>query len=108
MTMRPTQGPRDIGWRIMETRAYNNAFISACISIFIPLFIWGNVIAFLPWLVKKLELPDSTLGFLFMIFAGMQITVSQISGRVIIPRIGSKKTLALGMLIISTGAILFG
>ena len=106
--MRPTQGPRDIGWRIMETRAYNNAFISACISIFIPLFIWGNVIAFLPWLVKKLELPDTTLGFLFMVFAVIQITVSQISGRIIIPRLGSKKTLALGMLIISTAPIFIG
>ena len=71
----------------METKIYNNAFISACISIFIPLFVWGNIIAFLPRLVNNLKLPDSTLGFLFMFFAMMQIIVSQISGRIIIPKI---------------------
>ena len=92
----------------METKIYNNAFISACISIFIPLFVWGNIIAFLPWLVNNLKLPDSTLGFLFMFFAMMQIIVSQISGRIIIPKIGSKKTLALGMLIFATSPFFFG
>lgn len=92
----------------METKIYNNAFISACISIFIPLFVWGNIIAFLPWLVNNLKLPDSTLGFLFMFFAMMQIIVSQISGRIIIPKIGSKNTLAIGMLIFATSPFFFG
>ena len=91
----------------MEARVYNNAFISACISIFIPLYVWGNIIAFLPWLVKSLQLPDSTLGFLFMLFALNQIVVSQITGRVIIPKIGSKKTLVIGMLIFSTSPFFF-
>ena len=86
----------------MEVKVYNKAFISACISIFIPLFVWGNIIAFLPWLVINLQLPDSTLGFLFMVFALNQILVSQITGRIIIPKIGSKKTLIIGMLIFST------
>ena len=92
----------------METKVYNKAFISACISIFIPLFVWGNIIAFLPWLVRSLQLPDSTLGFLFMVFALNQIIVSQITGRVIVPKIGSKKTLVIGMLIFATSPFFFG
>jgi len=48
-------------------KIYINAFISACISIFIPLFVWGNIIAFLPWLANELNLLDSSLGF-FLIF----------------------------------------
>ena len=51
----------------METKIYNNAFISACISIFIPLFVWGNIIAFLPWLVNNLKLPDSTRFFIYVL-----------------------------------------
>ena len=64
-----------------DQKIYINAFISACISIFIPLFVWGNIIAFLPWLANELNLLDSSLGFLFMTFALMQIIVSQISGK---------------------------
>ncbi len=91
-----------------DQKIYINAFISACISIFIPLFVWGNIIAFLPWLANKLNLLDSSLGFFFMFYAMMQIIVSQISGRLIIPKIGSKKTQALGMLIFSTHTIFLG
>ena len=91
-----------------EQKIYILAFISACISIFIPLFVWGNIIAFLPWLANKFNLLDSSLGFFFMFYAMMQIIVSQISGRLIIPKIGSKKTQALGMLIFSTHTILLG
>ena len=91
-----------------EQKIYIHAFISACISIFIPLFVWGNIIAFLPWLANKFNLLDSSLGFFFMFYAMMQIIVSQISGRLIIPKIGSKKTQALGMLIFSTHTILLG
>ena len=34
-----------------EQKIYIHAFISACISIFIPLFVWGNIIAFLSVIV---------------------------------------------------------
>ena len=91
-----------------DQKIYINAFISACISIFIPLFVWGNIIAFLPWLANELNLLDSSLGFLFMTFALMQIIVSQISGRVIIPKLGSKKTQALGMLVFAICPFAFG
>jgi|TARA_B110000438_G_scaffold257624_1_gene265843 MFS family permease len=91
-----------------DHKIYIHAFISACITIFIPMFVWGNIIAFLPWLVNKLNLLDSSLGFLFMLFAMMQIIVSQVSGRLIIPKIGSKKTQAIGMLIFSTCPFFFG
>ena len=90
-----------------DHKIYIHAFISACITIFIPMFVWGNIIAFLPWLVNKLNLLDSSLGFLFMLFAMMQIIVSQVSGRLIIPKIGSKKTQAIGMLIFSTCPFFF-
>ncbi len=91
-----------------DHKIYIHAFISACITIFIPLFVWGNIIAFLPWLANKLNLLDSSLGFFFMLYAMIQIIVSQISGRLIIPKIGSKKTQALGMLIFSTHTIFLG
>ncbi len=35
---------------------YLRGFISACISIFVPLFIWGNTIAHLPYFINKIEI----------------------------------------------------
>ena len=43
-----------------------------------------------------------------MVFALNQILVSQITGRIIIPRIGSKKTIIIGMLIFATSPFFFG
>ena len=93
---------------ITEKKILDNAFIAACISIFIPLYIWGNIIAYLPFLANDLNLPNSTLGFLFMFFGIAQILMSQIAGRYIIPLMGSKETLIIGILIFSISPFIFG
>ena len=80
---------------------YLRGFISACISIFVPLFIWGNTIAHLPYFINKIEMANTSLGFFFMLFSAIQIIFSQFAGRIIIPKIGSKNTLSLGILIFS-------
>ena len=64
-----------------DHKIYIHAFISACITIFIPMFVWGNIIAFLPWLVNKLNLLDSSLGFLFMLFANSSDTKNNESNK---------------------------
>jgi len=80
---------------------YLRGFISACISIFVPLFIWGNTIAHLPYFINKIDMANTSLGFFFMLFSAIQIIFSQFAGRLIIPKIGSKNTLSLGILIFS-------
>ena len=56
---------------------YLRGFISACISIFVPLFIWGNTIAHLPYFINKIEMANTSLGFFFMLFSAIQIIFSQ-------------------------------
>ncbi len=91
-----------------EKKILQRAFIASCVAIFIPLYVWGNIIAYLPYLANKLNLPDSTLGFLFMCFAIAQIIMSQIAGKKIIPIIGSTQTIIIGILIFSISPLIFG
>ena len=71
---------------------YLRGFLSACIAIYMPLFMWGNTIAHLPYFMNKIGMPSTSLGFFFMILSGIQIIFSQFAGRLIIPKIGSKNT----------------
>ena len=80
---------------------YLRGFLSACIAIYMPLFMWGNTIAHLPYFMNKIGMPSTSLGFFFMILSGIQIIFSQFAGRLIIPKIGSKNTLSIGILIFS-------
>ena len=39
----------------MEKQLYLNSFFSASISIFVPVFIWGNTVSHFPWIIEKLD-----------------------------------------------------
>ena len=92
----------------MEKKLHFNNFISASISIFIPIFIWGNTVSHFPWIIEKLDFTNSTIGFLLMYFSIIQLISSQTAGRIIIPKIGTRNTLIIGIIIFSISPITFG
>ena len=93
---------------MIEVKIFNNAFIAGCIAIVIAFFVWGNLIAFLPWFALNLNLADTTFGIYFTLFGFSQIFVSQIAGRIIIPKFGTTKTLIIGTILFSIAPIIFG
>ena len=92
----------------MEKKLHFNNFISASISIFIPIFIWGNTVSHFPWIIEKLDFTNSTIGFLLMYFSIIQLISSQTAGRIIIPKIGTRNTLIIGIIIFSISPVTFG
>ena len=91
----------------MDNKIYLNSFFSASIAIFVPLFIWGNTLSHIPWIFQKLEMNNSILGYLFMIFSLVQLLFSQLSGRLIIPYLGSRNSLVIGLIVFSSTPIFF-
>ncbi len=91
----------------MDKKIYLNSFFSASIAVFVPLFIWGNTLSHIPWIFQKLEMNNSTLGYLFMIFSLVQLFFSQLSGRLIIPNLGSRISLVIGLVVFSSTPIFF-
>ena len=92
----------------MEKKLHFNSFIAASIAIFIPIFIWGNTVSHFPWIIEKLDFTNSTIGFLLMYFSIVQLIASQTAGRLIIPAIGTRNTLIIGIIIFSISPITFG
>ena len=92
----------------MENKLYLNSFFSACIAMFVPIFIWGNTVSHFPWIIEKLNFTNRTIGFLLMYFSIVQLISSQIAGRLIVPKIGTRNTLVIGILIFSFSPITFG
>lgn len=92
----------------MEKKLHFNNFISASIAIFIPIFIWGNTVSHFPWIIEKLDFTNSTIGFLLMYFSIIQLISSQTAGRIIIPKIGTRNTLIIGIIIFSISPVTFG
>ena len=92
----------------MQKKLHFNSFIAASIAIFIPIFIWGNTVSHFPWIIEKLKFTNSTIGFLLMYFSIVQLIASQTAGRIIIPKIGTRNTLLIGIIIFSISPITFG
>tara|TARA_S200000501_G_scaffold239009_1_gene223940 strand:- start:124 stop:1275 length:1152 start_codon:yes stop_codon:yes gene_type:complete len=92
----------------MQKKLHFNSFIAASIAIFIPIFIWGNTVSHFPWIIEKLDFTNSTIGFLLMYFSIIQLIASQTAGRLIIPKIGTRNTLIIGIIIFSISPITFG
>ena len=92
----------------MQKKLHFNSFIAASIAIFIPIFIWGNTVSHFPWIIEKLDFTNSTIGFLLMYFSIIQLIASQTAGRIIIPKIGTRNTLIIGIIIFSISPITFG
>ena len=92
----------------MQNKLHFNSFISASIAIFIPIFIWGNTVSHFPWIIEKLNFTNRTIGFLLMYFSIIQLIASQTAGRIIIPKIGTRNTLIIGIIIFSISPITFG
>ena len=92
----------------MQKKLHFNSFIAASIAIFIPIFLWGNTVSHFPWIIEKLNFTNSTIGFLLMYFSIIQLIASQTAGRIIIPKMGTRNTLIIGIIIFSISPITFG
>ena len=92
---------------MMDKKIYLNSFYSASLAVFAPLFIWGNTLSHIPWIFQKLDMSNSTLGYLFMIFSVVQLVFSQLAGRLIVPNLGSRFSLVIGVIVFSSTPIFF-
>ena len=92
----------------MEKKLYFNSFYSACLSLFTPAFIWGNTVSHFPWIIEKMDFANTTIGFFLMFFSVIQLISSQLAGRVMVPKFGSRNTLLMGVLFFSLSPITFG
>ena len=73
---------------------------NACFGVaFLLMFIIGTYFVHIPWNIDRLNISESQLGFGIFIFGIFNFFSNQISGRLIVPKIGTTNTIVFGIII---------
>ncbi len=84
-----------------EDRSLNKAVYTCFLGALLMLFQIGVYFVYIPWNVERLQISESELGLGLLVFGISNLISNQVSGRYIVPNIGTKNSMALGLLIIA-------
>ena len=85
---------------------FRKALISCFQSAFFVLFLLGIYFVHVPWNIQRLNISESQLGIGILVFGVANFIFNQITGRVLIPKFGTKKTMIFGIIIFSASPLL--
>ena len=84
-----------------ETSKYNAGTYTVFLSAFLVLFQIGLYFVYIPWNAERLQITEAEIGIGLFVFGITNLIGNQTSGRLIVPKIGTKNSIAIGLLGIS-------
>jgi len=84
-----------------ENKSNNRTIFSCFLGAFLMLFQIGVYFVYIPWNIERLQISESELGLGLLVFGISNLISNQISGRYIVPNIGTKNSMVLGLFIIA-------
>ena len=84
-----------------ENNSINRTLYSCFLGAFLMLFQIGVYFVYIPWNIDRLQISESELGLGLLVFGISNLISNQISGRYIVPNIGTKNSMVLGLFIIA-------
>ena len=84
-----------------ENKSNNRTIFSCFLGAFLMLFQIGVYFVYIPWNIERLQISESELGLGLLVFGVSNLISNQISGRYIVPNIGTKNSMVLGLFIIA-------
>ena len=88
----------------------NNIYRNATCAIFLcglyPMLVVGCYFGHIPWNMKRLSMDESDLGLAILVFGIFFIISNQISGRILVPKFGTKIIMSIAMIVISFSTFL--
>ena len=66
----------------------------------------GCYFGLIPWNMERLQIDESDLGFAILTLGVSFLISNQIAGRILVPKIGTKKIMNFGLVIISLSNII--
>ena len=84
-----------------ESKSINRGIYSCFLGAFLMLFQIGVYFVYIPWNVDRLQISESELGLGLLVFGISNLISNQISGRYIVPNIGTKNSMVLGLFIVA-------
>ena len=77
-------------------KIYFKALASCMQSAYIFLFTLGIYFVYIPWNLDRLKLVETDLGLWLFIFGVINLISNQLTGRIIVPKIGTKNIIMVG------------
>ena len=84
-----------------ETKAYDRGVYATLLGAFLVLFHIGIYFVYIPWNAERLQITEAEIGFGLLAFGLLNLVGNQTSGRIIVPKIGTKNSIVIGLLGIS-------
>ncbi len=81
-----------------ESKAFNRGIYTTFLSAFLVLFQIGIYFVYIPWNAERLQITEAEIGIGLLVFGISNLIGNQTSGRLIVPRIGTKNSIAIGIL----------
>ena len=81
-----------------ESKSFNKGIYTVFLGAFLVLFQIGIYFVYIPWNAERLQITEAEIGIGLLVFGISNLIGNQISGRLIVPRIGTKNSIALGLL----------
>jgi len=81
-----------------ESKSFNKGIYTVFLSAFLVLFQIGIYFVYIPWNAERLEITEAEIGIGLLVFGISNLIGNQTSGRLIVPRIGTKNSIAIGIL----------
>ena len=81
-----------------QSRAYDNGVYATFLGAFLVLFQIGIYFVYIPWNAERLQITEAEIGMGLFAFGILNLIGNQISGRLIVPKIGTKNSIVIGLL----------
>ena len=82
-------------------KIYYKALASCMQNAYIFFFTLGIYFVYIPWNLDRLELVETDLGLWLFIFGIVNLIINQLTGRIIVPKIGTKNIVMIGTTLVA-------
>ena len=88
------------------SKIYRNAIIASMQNAYIFFFTLGIYFVYIPWNLDRLKLVETDLGLWLFLFGIFNLISNQITGRIIVPKIGTRNIIMIGTTILAVCPLL--
>ena len=88
------------------SKIYRNAIIASMQNAYIFIFTLGVNFDYIPWNLDRLKLVETDLGLWLFLFGIFNLISNQITGRIIVPKIGTRNIIMIGTTILAVCPLL--
>lgn len=81
-----------------QSNAFDKGVYATLLGAFLVLFQIGIYFVYIPWNAERLQITEAEIGLGLFAFGLLNLIGNQVSGRLIVPKIGTKNSIVIGLL----------